>query len=120
MDEQETKKAASWIWTCTKVVIIILTAIYVTNWLYSAVVITIAIIQTGQFSYLDSLIVETNETFRKIVEGYLIKTAFENVFKFNDFGGKVRSKGGEDTNVLTSDDVPDINVGNNEVTDNEA
>ena len=44
--------------------------------------------ETGQFSYLDTLIGETNETFRIVVGANIVKAGVENIFKYNDFGGK--------------------------------
>lgn len=52
------------------------------------VVIVVAIKETGQFSYLDTLISETNETFRIVVGANIVKAGVENIFKYNDFGGK--------------------------------
>ena len=51
-------------------------------------VIVVAIKETGQFSYLDTLISETNETFRIVVGANIVKAGVENIFKYNDFGGK--------------------------------
>ena len=65
-----------------------LSVLYVLNWLYSLVVIVVAIKETGQFSYLDTLISETNETFRIVVGANIVKAGVENIFKYNDFGGK--------------------------------
>ncbi|MDD2979511.1 MAG: hypothetical protein PHN80_06010 [Hespellia sp.] len=85
------KNALKWTWEHTKMIINVLSILYVVNWIYSAIVITVAIIQTGQFSFLDSLITETNETFRVVVGANVVKACVENVFKYNDFGGKGES-----------------------------
>ena len=78
--KNKSKAAILWMWEHTKMIVNCLSVLYVLNWLYSLVVIVVAIKETGQFSYLDTLISETNETFRIVVG--------ENIFKYNDFGGK--------------------------------
>lgn len=82
------KDALRWTWEHTKLIVNILYILYIVNWIFSAVVIVVAIIRTSQFSYLDTLITETNETFRQIVGLTVVKSGVENVFKYNDFGGK--------------------------------
>ena len=82
------KDALRWSWEHTKMIINVLSILYVVNWLYSVVIIAIAVAQTGQFSFLDTLITETNETFRVVVGAGVVKSCVENVFKYNDFGGK--------------------------------
>ena len=76
----KSKAAVLWMWEHTKMIVNCLSVLYVLNWLYSLIVIVIAIKETGQFSYLDTLISETNETFRIVVGA--------NIVKYNDFGGK--------------------------------
>ena len=73
--KNKSKAAILWMWEHTKMIVNCLSVLYVLNWLYSLVVIVVAIKETGQFSYLDTLISETNETFRIVVGA-------------NDFGGK--------------------------------
>ena len=70
--KNKSKAAILWMWEHTKMIVNCLSVLYVLNWLYSLVVIVVAIKETGQFSYLDTLISET----------------IENIFKYNDFGGK--------------------------------
>lgn len=62
--KNKSKAAILWMWEHTKMIVNCLSVLYVLNWLYSLVVIVVAIKETGQFSYLDTLISETNETFR--------------------------------------------------------
>lgn len=85
---QPAKAAILWMWEHTKMIVNCLSVLYVLNWLYSLVVIVVAIKETGQFSYLDTLISETNETFRIVVGANIVKAGVENIFKYNDFGGK--------------------------------
>lgn len=80
----------------TEKIILLLTIFYFVNWGVSVVLILDAIHATGNFSYLDTLIMETSTTFRDIVGIAIIKFAVENVFKFNNFGGKVCSKDSDD------------------------
>lgn len=91
------KNALSWTWEFTKKIVMLLSILYIVNWLYSAIVIAIAIYNAGTFSYLDTLISETNETFRIVVGANVIKSCIENVFKYNDIGGK--SKKVEDESI---------------------
>lgn len=88
MKRTKLKNALSWTWEFTKIVITALSVLYALNWLYSVVAISVAIYETNQFSFLDTLITETNETFRVIVGVNVVKCCIENVFKYNDFGGK--------------------------------
>ena len=69
--KNKSKAAILWMWEHTKMVVIV-----------------VAIKETGQFSYLDTLISETNETFRIVVGANIVKAGVENIFKYNDFGGK--------------------------------
>ena len=86
--KNKSKAAILWMWEYTKMIVNCLSVLYVLNWLYSLVVIVVAIKETGQFSYLDTLIGETNETFRIVVGANIVKAGVENIFKYNDFGGK--------------------------------
>ena len=86
--KKKKKAAILWMWEHTKMIVNCLSVLYVLNWLYSLVVIVVAIKETGQFSYLDTLISETNETFRIVVGANIVKAGVENIFKYNDFGGK--------------------------------
>lgn len=76
----------------TEKLLVLLTIGYFANCIVSVVLILFAINQTGNFSYLDTLITETSVTFRDIVGIAIIKFAVENVFRYNDFGGRVPSK----------------------------
>jgi hypothetical protein len=95
------KNAISWTWEFTKKIVMLLSILYIVNWLYSAIVIAIAIYNAGTFSYLDTLITETNETFRIVVGANVIKSCIENVFKYNDIGGKAKQN--EDTSIEISE-----------------
>lgn len=85
----------------TETVVVWVTLLYVVNWLVSVILIAVAIHETMNFAYLDTLITETSQTFRDIVGLAIIKFGLENIFKYNDFGGKVPSNGKyqEDSNT---------------------
>lgn len=76
----------------TEIIVVWGTLLYVLNWLVSIALIVFAIIKTGNFSYLDELIKETGETYRALVVSAIIKFGVENIFKYNDFGGRVPTK----------------------------
>ena len=79
----------------TEKVTVWVTLLYIVNWLVSVVLIGLAIYKTANFAYLDTLITETSETFRSVVGIAIIKFGVENIFKYNDFGGKVPNKESE-------------------------
>lgn len=96
----------------TERVIVWVTALYVLNWFVSVIMICWAIKETSNFAYLDTLINETSLTFRDVVGIAIIKFGVENIFKYNNFGGKVTSNGQyEETPVENSHNNEDkINV----------
>lgn len=101
--DSKLKNALSWSWEFTKFLVVILTIIYVAQMLFSALVIYHALDSTNMLTYLDSFITETNETFRLIVGANVVKSCVENVFKYNDFGGKsiYNNNSDNDTNNQT-------------------
>lgn len=76
----------------TETVVVWVTILYIINWVTSVAIIIWAIKETQNFAYLDTLIMETSNTFRDIVGVAIIKFGVENIFKYNDFGGRVPSK----------------------------
>lgn len=76
----------------TERVVVWVTLLYILNWVVSAILIVVAIKETMNFMFLDTLIVETSETFRQVVGLAIIKFGVENIFKYNDFGGHVPSR----------------------------
>lgn len=88
----------------TEMVILWVTILYILNWFTSVALIVWAIYATQNFSYLDVLITETNETFRQIVGMAIIKFGIENVFKYNDFGGKIPSRKKNETETENCED----------------
>ncbi len=76
----------------TETIIVWVALLYILNWVVSIVLIAFAIKETMNFMYLDTLITQTSETFRDVVGVAIIKFGIENIFKYNDFGGKIPSK----------------------------
>ena len=92
----------------TETIITWVTILYILNWFVSVGLILAAILSTGNFQYLDTLIVETSETFRQIVVTGVIKFGIENIFKYNDFGGRIPNKS------YSSEDNLEFEEGGNE------
>lgn len=86
--KQSLKNALSWSWEFTKLIVTILTIVYFLIMVYCGVVIWMGMYKLAITTYLDTFITEINETFRLIVGTNVIKAGVENVFKYNDFGGK--------------------------------
>lgn len=92
----------------TEKVIVWVTLLYVVNWFVSVALIFWAIKETSNFAYLDTLISETSTTFRDVVGIAIIKFGVENIFKYNDFGGKIPSNG----NYKEEDTFQDVTLEN--------
>ena len=73
----------NWLWEFSKKIIVGLFIIYVVTYIYTYVLILLSAKFNWNISYLDTLISETNSTFKIIIGGYLIKSMMENVFKIN-------------------------------------
>ena len=73
------------------------------------IVLVYAINKTGNFSYLDTFISENHTTFRDIVGIALIKFCIENIFKYNNFGGKAMAYQKPNTDTLPVE--TDENIG---------
>ena len=86
--KQSLKNALSWSWEFTKLIVTMLTIVYFLIMIYCGVVIWMGMYKLAVTTYLDTFITEINETFRLIVGANVIKAGVENVFKYNDFGGK--------------------------------
>lgn len=91
----ETKKSEKkiqlffdWAIEFSKKVVIGVSIIYIIGCIYAMVMISMSYF-TGSITALETLITESNETFRVVVGGYLIKSLFENVVKIG--GGKINS-----------------------------
>ena len=103
------KNVMAWTWGFTKVIVSLLTVLYFIIMIYCGFVIWFGMSKLSMVTYLDTFMTEINETFRLIVGANVIKATIENVFKYNDFGGKVKSCNKNDRtsidNESTSDDI---------------
>lgn len=70
-----------WIWEFSKKVVATTTILYFASFLYALLVCYKAIILTGDTTAVSTLITESNETFRVVVGGYLVKAGIENACK---------------------------------------
>ena len=78
---EKTKKTVIWMQEFSKRVVSIIFIIYILITLYTSVMIFLAMKLTGEVAMLELLLTETNNTFRGVVGGYIIKAAIENAFK---------------------------------------
>ncbi len=73
--------AASWLWEFSKRVVVVMAALYFISFIYAMVCCCYAITLAADTMALQTLITETNETFRVVVGGYMIKAGVENATK---------------------------------------
>lgn len=91
------KQFKSWAVGFTASALKIITAAWLATTVFSAIAMVLAIYKTGQFSYLDTFIIESNTTFRASVVTLLITRTVGNVFEHNDGGPWGTSRtGGEE------------------------
>lgn len=67
--------------------------------------------ETMQFSFLDTFITETNETFRTVAGAVIVKFLIENIFKYNEFSFSKHKteRGNDDTRPIdTETDQPEV------------
>ena len=74
----------NWLWEFSKKIIVGLFVIYVITYIFTYTLILLSAKYGWNISYLDTLITETNSTFKVIIGGYLIKSMAENVFKIKN------------------------------------
>ena len=77
---EKQKNYVIWIQEFSKVIVIATFILYIITCIFSALVVFISF-KSGYVTGIDSLISETNNTFRDIVGGYIIKSAVENAIK---------------------------------------
>lgn len=71
------KNPILWLWEFSKKVVLILLLIYITLCGYTCT----AMIISGNYDALPTLVTECNETFRVCIGGYLLKAGVENAIK---------------------------------------
>lgn len=77
---EKQKEFIVWVQEFSKKIVVIAFIIYIINNAASLIAIYISIMQ-GNIYGLDTFISESNQTFREVVGGYIIKSAVENAFK---------------------------------------
>ena len=74
----------NWLWEFSKKIVVVLFVIYVLTYLFSWILILLSGIYSWNVTFLDTLISETNSTFKIVIGGYLIKSMAENVIKIKN------------------------------------
>lgn len=98
--EKKAKELLKWSFTFTKKVITLVTFLWFLQLIYSAIMIWYAVKMQGNFSYLDTFIMDNGETFRLIVGVNIASKTIENVFKYNEggiFGTSVKPETPQET-----------------------
>lgn len=90
---EKSKKYFTWVQEFSKKIVTITFILYVTTSLANLVLVYLSF-KIGSISGIDTLISETNQTFREVIGGYIIKSAVENSFKIigNYFFGVTNSR----------------------------
>ena len=73
--------AGGWLWEFSKRVVVVMAALYFISFIYAMVTCCWAVSLAADTTALSTLITETNETFRVVVGGYMIKAGVENATK---------------------------------------
>lgn len=73
--------ARRWLWEFSKRVVVVMAALYFISFIYAMVTCCWAVSLAADTTALSTLITETNETFRVVIGGYLIKAGVENATK---------------------------------------
>ena len=74
-------KFFNWIQEFSKKIVVISFFIYIIMDIISLIMVICAYIQTGDLMYIDTIIIEANQTFRDVIGGYILKAATENISK---------------------------------------
>lgn len=102
------KKFKTWSLGFTAAVLKLITLIWGFCMIYAAVIMTLALYHTGEFSYLDTYITKVCDCFSAAVITGLITRTIGNVFEFNNgsiFGTSINSIKEEENNDSSSSDV---------------
>ncbi len=75
--ESDSNSILNWLWEFSKKVVIFVTFCYFIHCIY----ITVMINTVPDSAVLSTLVTESNETFRVIIGGYLLKSGIENAVK---------------------------------------
>lgn len=74
----------NWLWEFSKKIVVGLFVIYILTYIFSWILILLSGIYGWNVTFLDTLIIETNSTFKIVIGGYLIKSMAENVIKIKN------------------------------------
>ena len=90
---EKNKKYVTWLQEFSKKIVVVTFLLYFITSIFSIILVYLSF-QSGIISGIDTLIVETNNTFRDIIGGYIIKSAIENAVKIggNYYVGLANSK----------------------------
>ena len=107
------KKFQKWAVGFTATVLKLITVIWGFCMIYAAVLMTVALFRTGEFSFLDTYITKVCECFAGAVITGLITRTLGNIFEFNDGGifGISRKENNNDSSdcSISTDDMCDSN-----------
>ena len=104
------KKFQSWALGFTATALKLITVIWGGCMVFAAVIITLALYHTGEFSYLDTYITSVCGCFSAAVITGLITRVVGNMFEFNNGGIFGNSVGKESEDDNTNSDVPADNM----------
>lgn len=74
----------NWLWEFSKKIVVGLFVIYILTYIFSWILILLSGMYGWNITFLDTLISETNSTFKIVIGGYLIKSMAENVIKIKN------------------------------------
>lgn len=102
-----------WIQEFSKKIVSITFFIYVIINIFVLAMLCLQYYNSGELGYIDTIIAETNQTFRDVIGGYIIKAATENaikiagsvITKYMDY--RLYKKYGIETDCNDEDEIPD-------------
>ena len=77
---EKSKKYIIWVQEFSKKIVVVTFLLYLATSIFSALLVYWSF-KAGMISGIDTLITETNNTFRDVIGGYIIKSAIENAVK---------------------------------------
>lgn len=77
---EKSKKYIIWVQEFSKKIVVVTFLVYLITSIFSALLVYWSF-KSGMMSGIDTLISETNNTFREVIGGYIIKSAIENAVK---------------------------------------
>ncbi len=94
LDDAKKKRQSlfGWLWEFTKKVVMMMTILYAVAFGFTLYICYISLGQGKDISVLNTLVQETNETFRVVVGGYLVKAGIENACKIIKKSNKLEDK----------------------------